>query len=35
MKVYEEFNVSSKFHEGTSTNVAVMDLNDNYVSLVT
>ncbi|CAG9772957.1 unnamed protein product [Ceutorhynchus assimilis] len=35
LKIYQEFNVSSKFHQGTSSNVAVMDLEDNYVSLVT
>lgn len=31
--VYEEYNVSDNFHEGTSTNIAVMDLDDNYVSV--
>lgn len=31
--VYEEYNVSENFHEGTSTNIAVMDLDDNYISL--
>ncbi|XP_076260685.1 glutathione hydrolase 7-like isoform X2 [Rhynchophorus ferrugineus] len=35
LKVYQEFNINDKFHEGTSTNVAVMDLDENYVSLVT
>lgn len=35
LKIYGEFNVSTKFHEGTSTNIAVMDMDDNYVSLVT
>lgn len=33
--VYQEFNVNDKFHEGTSTSVAAMDLDENYVSLVT
>lgn len=33
--VYKEYNVSNNFHQGTSSNVAVMDLNDNYVSVVT
>lgn len=33
--IYDELNVTRKFHRGTSTNVAVIDLNDNYVSLVT
>lgn len=33
--IYEELNITKKFHRGTSTNVAVIDLNDNYVSLVT
>ncbi|RZB39904.1 G glu transpept domain containing protein [Asbolus verrucosus] len=33
--VYNDFNVSSNFHQGTSTNIAVMDLDDNYVSFTT
>lgn len=33
--VYEDFNITNTFHRGTSTNIAVMDLDDNYVSLVT
>lgn len=33
--VYTELNISKKFHQGTSSNVAVMDMNDNYVSVVT
>lgn len=33
--VYTELNISRKFHQGTSSNVAVMDMNDNYVSVVT
>lgn len=32
--IYGEYNVSEIFHEGTSTNIAVMDLEDNYVSLI-
>ncbi|KAJ8917180.1 hypothetical protein NQ315_012672 [Exocentrus adspersus] len=32
---YAEYNISDRFHEGTSSNVAVIDMNDNYVSLVT
>lgn len=32
---YAELNVSSKFHQGTSSNVAVIDMSDNYVSVVT
>lgn len=35
LKAYEEFNVTVRFHEGTSTNIAVMDLDDDYVSFVT
>ncbi|XP_066145346.1 glutathione hydrolase 7-like [Euwallacea fornicatus] len=35
LNIYQEFNIGARFHEGTSTNVAVMDLDDNYVSLVT
>lgn len=31
--VYEEYNASENFHEGTSSNIAVMDLDDNYISL--
>lgn len=31
--LYEGLNVSSKFHQGVSTNVAVMDLDDTYVAL--
>lgn len=31
--IYEEYNVSENYHEGTTANVAVMDLDDNYVSL--
>ncbi|XP_050309798.1 glutathione hydrolase 7-like [Anthonomus grandis grandis] len=34
LKTYNEFKVTSRFHEGTSTNIAVMDMEDNYVSLV-
>ncbi|KAL1506156.1 hypothetical protein ABEB36_005570 [Hypothenemus hampei] len=34
LKTFDEFNVTAKFHEGTSTNVAIIDLNENYVSLV-
>ncbi|KAJ8985692.1 hypothetical protein NQ317_014341 [Molorchus minor] len=33
--VYQEQNVSELFHQGTLSNVGVMDLDDNYVSLVT
>lgn len=32
---YAKQNISERFHEGTSSNVAVIDLNDYYVSLVT
>lgn len=32
---YAELNISSKFHQGTSSNVAVIDMSDNYVSIVT
>ncbi|XP_018572729.1 glutathione hydrolase 7-like [Anoplophora glabripennis] len=32
---YAEQNIKDRFHEGTSSNVAVVDLNDYYVSLVT
>lgn len=32
---YTEQNITEKFHEGTSSNVAVIDLNDYYVSLTT
>ncbi|KAH1012205.1 hypothetical protein HUJ05_011400 [Dendroctonus ponderosae] len=35
LRAYEEFNVTARFHEGTSTNIAVMDLDDDYVSFVT
>lgn len=31
--LYEKLNVSSKFHQGVSTNVAIMDLDDTYVAL--
>lgn len=33
--VYSELNISSKFHVGTATNVAAMDMSDNYVAVVT
>ncbi|XP_044262092.1 glutathione hydrolase 7-like [Tribolium madens] len=33
--LYNDLNLTSKYHMGTSTNVAVMDLNDNYVSFTT
>lgn len=33
--LYDDLNMTTKFHEGTSTNVAVMDLDDNYVSFTT
>ncbi|KAL3277169.1 hypothetical protein HHI36_012521 [Cryptolaemus montrouzieri] len=33
--VYKDFQVGYKFHEGTSSNVAVVDKNENYVSLIT
>ncbi|KAJ8945822.1 hypothetical protein NQ314_009044 [Rhamnusium bicolor] len=33
--IYGEQNISAKYHEGTSSNIAVIDLYDNYVSLVT
>lgn len=32
--IYEDYNVSEHFHQGTSSNIAVMDLADNYVSLI-
>lgn len=32
---YTEQNITEHFHEGTSSNVAVIDLNDYYVSLIT
>lgn len=32
---YNDLNITTKFYHGTSSNVAVMDLNDLYVSLVT
>ncbi|KRT83161.1 hypothetical protein AMK59_4588, partial [Oryctes borbonicus] len=31
---YDEYNVWSQFHQGTVSNIAVIDLNDLYVSLV-
>ncbi|XP_049820917.1 glutathione hydrolase 7 isoform X2 [Aethina tumida] len=34
-QIYSELNITSKFEEGTSSNIAVMDLHDNYVSLIT
>jgi len=30
---YDSLNISSRFHEGKATNIAVMDKDDNYVSL--
>ncbi|XP_060527176.1 glutathione hydrolase 7-like isoform X2 [Cylas formicarius] len=32
---YKKFNLSTSFHQGTGSNVAVMDSDENYVSLVT
>ncbi|XP_017786639.1 PREDICTED: gamma-glutamyltransferase 7-like [Nicrophorus vespilloides] len=34
-EIYTERNITTNFHEGTSSNVAVIDKDDNYVSLVT
>lgn len=34
-RTYDEYKIVEKFYKGTSSNVAVMDLNDNYVSLIT
>lgn len=34
-KVYHYLNISGTYHQGTSTNIAVMDLDDNYVSFTT
>lgn len=33
--VYESLNVSMEFHNGTSSNVAVIDMDEEYVSLIT
>jgi gamma-glutamyltranspeptidase len=33
--LYDTLNLTSRFHEGTSTNVAAMDLDDTYASLTT
>ncbi|XP_065169561.1 glutathione hydrolase 7-like [Atheta coriaria] len=33
--LYEDLNITSNYHEGTSSNIAVIDKDDNYVSLVT
>lgn len=33
--VYTKYNVLSRFHQSTISNIAVMDSNDLYVSLVT
>lgn len=35
VQYYQHKNENSTFHEGTISNIAVMDTNDNYVSLVT
>ncbi|CAH0552955.1 unnamed protein product [Brassicogethes aeneus] len=32
---YNDLNITTNFHLGTSSNVAVMDLDENYVSLIT
>lgn len=33
-KVVQEQNISAEYHEGSFSNIAVMDTHDNYVSLV-
>lgn len=33
-RIHQQQNLSSKYHEGTFSNIAVMDTQDHYVSLV-
>lgn len=32
--IYADLNIGAKFHEGVSANVAAVDKEDNYVSLI-